>query len=150
MNDVTNIKVSSDFWDYDGKGCSRVSKEDCSTRSYIVRVTEECGCLPLAIWTEEYHNKEHCNSIDLKHLNIQFQWKVCSPDELECVKMISVSDNDCLNSCEGLFITGFDRREYEPDEVKDIMSLVMEDYEFYKSGGNFTDPKKFGGIIQFI
>ena len=69
--------------------------------------------------------------------------------ELECVKSIPVSDSECLNSCEGLFITGFDRREFDQEQVDGIMSKVSGEYEFYKSGANFTDSEKFGGDPSF-
>ena len=52
-------------------------------------------------------------------------------------------DNDCLIKCDGLFITGFERREFEKDQVEEILSQVRDDYEFYKSTGNLTDG--FGG-----
>ena len=56
LNAVTDIKATTDFWNLDEtvRGCSKESEEDCSTRGLVQRVTEMCGCLPMAIWTEEY------------------------------------------------------------------------------------------------
>ena len=61
---------------------------------------------------------------------------------------ISISDNECLNKCDGLFITGFERREFEQEQVEEILSNIMDDYELYKSGSNLTDSTKFGGACN--
>ena len=72
---------------------------------------------------------------------------MCPPEKLSCVKNISVSsDNDCLNKCDGLYITGYERLKFEEDQVEAIMSKIEDDYEFYKSGGNLKLPAKIGGI----
>ena len=50
-----------------------------------------------------------------------------------------------MNKCDGLFITGYDRHEFNSDQVEKILSKVRDDYEFYKSGGNLKLPAKIGG-----
>ena len=54
LNDVTDIKTTDDFLNLDDKdkGCSIESKEECSTRTYVKRLTENCDCLPLSMKTE--------------------------------------------------------------------------------------------------
>ena len=52
LNAVTDIKVTSEFLDLAIKGCSTETREDCSTRNYIGKVTETCGCLPLSLRTD--------------------------------------------------------------------------------------------------
>ena len=45
-----------------------------------------------------------------------------------------VTDKGCLNKCQGLFITGIDRKEHDPKQWEEILSKVDEEYERYKSG----------------
>ena len=54
---------------------------------------------------------------------------------MKCVKKIPVIDNECLSSCEGLYITSYEKKEFEDDYVGKILSLVTEDYEKYKAKG---------------
>ena len=70
------------------------------------------------------------------------------PEMMKCVKNISVKDSECLNSCEGLFITGIDRREFEEREVNKTLSLVTEDYEKYKAKGFPKYPSSMKGNVQ--
>ena len=67
------------------------------------------------------------------------------PEKLKCVRNISITDNDCLNKCDGLFITGYDRLDFEADQVEQILAIVKTDYEFYKSGGSLKLPEELGG-----
>ena len=78
--------------------------------------------------------------------NINCKWPVCPPAKMMCVKMVEVSDNDCLNKCDGLFITGVDTKEFEQDQVKDILSKVNDDYEKYKTGRNIEYLSSIGGM----
>ena len=71
---------------------------------------------------------------------------MCPPEKLSCVKNISVSDKNCMNKCGGFYITGYERLEFEEDQVKTILSKIEDDYEFYKSGENLKLPVKIGGI----
>lgn len=64
---------------------------------------------------------------------------------LQCVKNISVSDNECLKKCDGLFITGIDRREFDKEQVEEILSEVNDDYEQHKTGRNIQIPPIVGG-----
>ena len=59
---------------------------------------------------------------------------------MKCVKKIPVIDNECLSSCEGLYITSYEKKEFEEDEVEKILSLVSYDYEKYKAKGLQTYP----------
>ena len=65
------------------------------------------------------------------------------PQMMKCVKNITINEKDCLNSCEGLFLTGIERREFE--EVNKILSLVTEDYEKYKAKGLPKNPYSMKG-----
>ena len=53
LNAVTDIKATPDFLNLQDKGCSTESKEECSTKYYINRVTQACGCLPFSLRTDE-------------------------------------------------------------------------------------------------
>ena len=56
LNVVTDIKATDDFLTLDekDKACSIESKEDCSTRSFVKRVSQACGCLPLSLRSKVY------------------------------------------------------------------------------------------------
>ena len=75
---------------------------------------------------------------------------MCHPDQLPCVKNISVDDNDCVQSCEGVFITGYDRRDFDEHTRKLILSKVKVEYGKYKADESltFVGNDHFGG--QFI
>ena len=57
---------------------------------------------------------------------------------MSCFKNVSVTVNDCLKKCQGLFITGIDQREHDKKQLEKILSNVKEDYEKYKSGLPFN------------
>ena len=61
LNAVNDIKVTTGFMNHDNKGCSKEAREDCSTRSYVSRVTQGCGCLPFSTRTEEFSQATHQN-----------------------------------------------------------------------------------------
>lgn len=52
---------------------------------------------------------------------------------MKCVENIPVDDVTCLQSCEGLFVTAFDRREFDDKTTRSIMSKIENDYSQYKS-----------------
>ena len=56
LNVFAHVKATDDFLTLDekDKDCSIESKEDCSTRSYVMRVTQGCGCLPLSLRSKDY------------------------------------------------------------------------------------------------
>ena len=58
---------------------------------------------------------------------------MCKPAQLNCVETISVDDNNCLQSCEGLFITGYERREFNDVQKRKILSKITEEYKNYKA-----------------
>ena len=59
---------------------------------------------------------------------------------MKCVKNITVYDKECLNKCDGLFITGIERREFDQEKVDKILAKVEDDYERYKTGANLQLP----------
>ena len=67
---------------------------------------------------------------------------------MKCVKMIEASDNDCLNRCDGLFITGVERTEFDQDQVRDILSKVEDDYIKYKTGRDLEFLSSIGGKLD--
>ena len=48
--------------------------------------------------------------------------------------------NDCLQSCEGLFVTGFERKEFEESERELYLSEVKDNYETYTAGKFWKKP----------
>ena len=58
--------------------------------------------------------------------------------QLSCVKNVSVINNDCLKKCQGLFIAGIEKSEFDKEQVNlEILSKVVTDYEKYKASGEF-------------
>ena len=49
LNDVKDIKVSKDFLERNDKGCSIEGFDNCTTRTYVSKVMEKCGCLPFSM-----------------------------------------------------------------------------------------------------
>ena len=54
---------------------------------------------------------------------------------MACVKNVSKIDTGCLSKCDGLFITGINKEEFDQEQVKEILSKVETQYESYKLGG---------------
>ena len=54
LNVVKNIKGTADFLNLDDsvKDCQLEPYDNCTTRSYVERVTQKCGCLPLNMRTD--------------------------------------------------------------------------------------------------
>ena len=72
------------------------------------------------------------------------------PDQLSCVKKISVPKDSCLSKCDGLFITGYDRLEFQPKEAETILTKYRQDYQYYKLGGYLKLPTSIKGSCVII
>ena len=73
--------------------------------------------------------------------------EICEPDQLHCVKDISVDHNDCLHSCDGLFITGFDKSLFEETGQESFLTTLTKYYSRVSNGNkslNFADCDTFG------
>ena len=64
------------------------------------------------------------------------------PDSLDCAETIEIPDN-CLPSCQGLFITGFERLEFAVSEREKILSNVNDDYDLYTAGKFWKKPSEY-------
>ena len=64
---------------------------------------------------------------------LYFEVQMCPPAQLKCVKNISVDEHNCLQSCEGLFITGYDRRGFNDVQKWKILSKISKEYSDYKA-----------------
>jgi len=53
----------------------------------------------------------------------------------------------CLTKCDGLFITGIERREFDQQQLETILSKVKDDYEKFKTGNKVKMPSNFGGKL---
>ena len=49
LNAVKEIKVTDDFLARADKGCGIEPRENCTTRNYLEKVVNKCGCLPLSM-----------------------------------------------------------------------------------------------------
>ena len=73
---------------------------------------------------------------------------MCEQSQLDCVKTVMGSNNPCLQSCQGLFITGIDRIEYDDKTMESILSIIKKDYDLYKAEKWFVD-ESLTGIKEF-
>ena len=69
---------------------------------------------------------------------------MCKPSQLHCAKEILATKNPCLQSCQGLFITGIDRIEYDDESLDSILSKIKNDYELYKAEKWYVDESLTG------
>ena len=52
---------------------------------------------------------------------------------MKCAREIQVSENDCIQSCQGLYVTGYFQKQFDPTERELLLSKVREE-----------DPEQFG------
>ena len=97
------------------KGCESEAFVNCTTKTFVTKALNKCGCLPLKMMFGHQESKQ----------------KMCQPSELKCIASISIEDHNCLPSCEGLSITGFDRREIDESRKNSIFSKIKSDYDKY-------------------
>ena len=60
---------------------------------------------------------------------------------------VSIIGSGCLNKCDGLFITGIFKEEFDKGQVKEILAKVELDYERYKLGGDQQQPSFIEGNV---
>ena len=70
----------------------------------------------------------------------------CQPDQLQCVKEITVEDEKCLKSCEGLYVTSYFKSKLGEDAFADFWSKVKADYMKYKARKTVNFPAELTGI----
>ena len=58
---------------------------------------------------------------------------MCNPQKIKCVKKIYVEEQECLQKCQGLFITGLERRKFDDLHEKFLLSKIVKDYSRYKA-----------------
>ena len=75
---------------------------------------------------------------------------MCEPSQLKCVNEILEHKNPCLQRCQGLFITGIDRIEYDKETLEGFLSQVREDYELYKAENWYVDESSTGTLAREI
>ena len=58
LNVIKNFKGTEDFLSLsdNAKGCQLESFENCTTRTYVEKLIEICGCLPLSM---KFGNNDH-------------------------------------------------------------------------------------------
>ena len=75
-----------------------------------------------------------------------FQVPICQPDKIQCVKEITVLDEKCLNSCEGLYVTSYFKSKIGEESFSDFWVKVEDDYMKYKARKTVKFPKELKGI----
>ena len=117
----------------DNRDCSLEAYDNCTTRVYVDKVIQNCGCLPLNMITGV--------SSDTNNVSL------CNPKQLNCVKNISLDDHNCKQKCQGLFITGFDKIGFEDFEKDGFLSRVLVDYNYYKAKKILSYPSSMKGLF---
>lgn len=64
-----------------------------------------------------------------------FQVSICQPQQLECVRNISSTDSGCYTSCEGLYITSYDKTQFSEVSKNSFLAKIQTDYDKYKKDG---------------
>ena len=102
LNIVTEEKVTESFlgMDQSVRGCQNEEHYDeCTTRQYIEKMKEKCGCLPLSSALSDQVNF-FTHQSTFPHTNlIQIQDNVCkTTNELQCssIKSMSMDNATCL------------------------------------------------------
>ena len=113
MNSLKHIKVTQTFLSLDIKDrhCQDDEEfQDCTTRYYIRKLKDHCGCIPLnLIMNDETET-------------------VCNSEELKCVKNITIEGHECEQPCSGLSLTGY----FKSVKNRDFQHLIPKTYEAYK------------------
>ena len=51
--------------------------------------------------------------------------------------------SDCPSSCQGLFVTGFERIQFDKSEKEKILSKVRDDYDLFNAGKFWKKPQGY-------
>ena len=85
----------------------------------------------------------------LNHLLLQVP--ICQPENLGCVKGVTVLDEKCKKSCEGLYVTSYFKSRMDEASYANFWSKVRDDYLKYKAREVVTFPDELKGIYpKFI
>ena len=68
---------------------------------------------------------------------------MCTIDQEDCVQSIVINNTKCLKECEGIEITSFTEKEAEVFEPGSKLSLMSNNYYYYKRW--YTFPSQFKG-----
>ena len=68
---------------------------------------------------------------------------MCTIDQEDCVQSIVINNTKCLKECEGMEITSFTEKEAEVFEPGSKLSLMSNNYYYYKRW--YTFPSQFKG-----
>ena len=143
LNNIKLIQATDDFMNLDNaiKKCHAEHYDNCTTRNYVERVIQECGCLPLNIITTTTFEKV----IDISSLFfcfVYFQTSICGKSKLECAKNIPIEDGTCLKGCQGLYVTSYFERELDKASHADFWSQVEKGYDSYKAKASVNFPEE--------
>ena len=65
--------------------------------------------------------------------------------ELECITHVPVIDRDCLEGCQGLYVTSYFKSKLEENDFATFWSKVDKDYDKYKEKATVNFPEKMKG-----
>ena len=142
---MKEIKVTESFLglDNDIKQCqTKDSYLDCTSKHYMERVTQDCGCVPLSLMiSKEVLVLFFVNLSDFfifASLVPIFQAPICTAGQLKCLKNITVNNSLCLNNCKGMMITSFYKDYHTKDlNLNPFISELIQDYNNYKKDFQF-------------
>ena len=107
--------------------------DDCTTRTIVENILNECMCLPLDIG---HINKSVSISLNLKLTELKCKVPICTVEEMECVGLMNKKKSDCYQNCEGLYVTSFIKSDTD-ERGSSFLRSISADYDLYK------------GIIKF-
>ena len=66
LNVVKDIKVTDDFMKFEEKGCGEETYENCTTRTFLEKIADKCGCLSFSI---NFNNSKATDIFEIFLLN---------------------------------------------------------------------------------
>ena len=81
-----------------------------------------------------------------KLMQCLFQVPICQPDQLQCANEITILDEKCLKSCEGLYVTSYFKSRMDEVSFADFWSKVKDDYMKYKGRKAVLFPDELKGL----
>ena len=108
---------------------------------HINTVIKECGCLPFSFIIPQkvvmfpwHTNKKICKlvvlSVQESH-NFSFQVPLCTPNQLSCVKNVTVDTSMCFHKCNGMMLTSFFKSDFDA-KIKNYIPMEITAYKKYK------------------
>ena len=134
-------------------------QSDCQTRNYRAATEDQCGCLPFSLkdYRHTSDNKVSLSSVVLRQKVVcptlsvtltnhrNHEVAVCGAEKSACLAQIPLQTADCLEECQGLFVTNIVRQQLNTAWSPGIRR-ALDQYDRYKQLQE--EPVKFSQEIS--